>query len=292
MNSLTLRSPAKLNLFLKIIRRRPDGYHDLVTLFHRISLCDKISLSKKPAGFSLTADSSFRLPLGETNLITKAYRALRQRFKRLGGVAVHLEKNIPVGGGLGGGSSNAASFLFGMKKMWDLKISRQGLVRLGAELGADVPFFLYDTTQALAEGIGESIKPIPANTRRHFLLLISRRGLSTKQVYQNLAPPAPPPSLTRQRRIARLLAEVLDEKKLDQAAALMENDLEESAFRLRPSLLKCISKLNEFGIRTARMSGSGPTVFAILPYPEEAQTIAQKLRRLLPAQKIVVCHSY
>ena len=291
MRSLTLVSPAKLNLCLKVIRRRPDGYHDLVTLFHRISLCDKISLSKKKAGFSLRATSSSRLPLGESNLITKAYRLLQRHFKGLGGVAVHLEKNIPIGGGLGGGSSNAAAFLLGMKKIFDLQIPLEGLVQLGVKLGADVPFFLYGINQAVATNVGEKIEPLPSKTRHSFLLVISQQGLSTKRVYQNVTVPVPSPSLTRLRGVVRLLAELLEEKKFDQAAGLLANDLEEPALRMRPPLRKVISTLSQLGIPT-RMSGSGPTVFAILPQPEEAQGIAQKLERILPAQKIVVCRSY
>ena len=292
MRSLTLVSPAKLNLYLKIIRRRPDGYHELVTVFHRILLCDRIVLSKRKAGFSLNATSSPPLPLGENNLITRAYRLLQQYFSGLGGVAVHLEKNIPIGGGLGGGSSNAATFLLGMKKLFDLQISFEELVRLGVKLGADVPFFLYGINQAIATSIGEKIEPLPSKTRQSFLLVVSKQGLSTKRVYQNVTAPFPVPSLTRVRGVVRLLADLLEKKKFDEAAGLSANDLEEPAFQLRPSLRKIISTLNGLGIKTARMSGSGPTVFAILPHPEEAHRIAQKLQHLLPAQKIVVSHSY
>lgn len=292
MRCLTLVSPAKLNLYLKIIRRRLDGYHELVTLFHRISLHDKICLKKKQQGYSLTADSASRLPVGENNLVTRAYRLLEKHFKGIGGVAVHLEKNIPIGGGLGGGSSDAATFLLGMKEIFDLQISKKDLVRLGAQLGADVPFFLYEVNQAIAKGIGEKIESRPTKVCQYFLLLISKQGVSTKQIYQNFTLHQRPVSLTKTGRLVKLLADLLEKRNFDQAAGLLENDLEEPAFRLRPSLRGTLSKLNQLGIRPARMSGSGPTIFAILPRPEEAQGIAQKLQRLLPAQEIVICHSY
>jgi 4-diphosphocytidyl-2-C-methyl-D-erythritol kinase len=114
MDSIILQSPAKLNLHLRILRKRPDGYHDLLTLFHRISLADTISIRNRAAGFKLTTNLR-GLETGEGNLITKAYRLLQKEFPKLGGVCVRLTKRIPMGGGLGGGSSNAAHFLLGMK---------------------------------------------------------------------------------------------------------------------------------------------------------------------------------
>ncbi|MFA5160593.1 MAG: 4-(cytidine 5'-diphospho)-2-C-methyl-D-erythritol kinase, partial [Candidatus Omnitrophota bacterium] len=133
MKKIILKSPAKLNLHLRILGKRSDGYHELLTLFHRISLADTIIIRKNSGSFKLTTNIP-SLETGEGNLITKAYRALQKKFPKLGGVSVRLTKRIPLGAGLGGGSSNAAFFLLGMKKLFGLKISSKELFAMGKKL--------------------------------------------------------------------------------------------------------------------------------------------------------------
>ncbi len=290
MRSLILQSPAKLNLYLRILGRRRDGYHNLFTLFHRISLADTLRLKKKSSGFSLRC-SDPRLPTGEGNLITRAYRLLQKKFPKLGGVSVSLKKNIPIGAGLGGGSSNAATFLLGIKKLYGLKISTRELVALGRKIGADVPFFLYGVNQAIGTGKGDRIMPKPARRPQTFLLVISRQGLATKTVYQALPSRFPAVSLTKLTRAATLLCDFLGGDKYDQIAELLRNDLEQTAFRLRPSLRNIIAEFKKQGVPAARMSGSGPTVFAILSRPEKARRLARKLRQDQPSKEFVVCHT-
>ncbi|MEI7752019.1 MAG: 4-(cytidine 5'-diphospho)-2-C-methyl-D-erythritol kinase, partial [Candidatus Omnitrophota bacterium] len=225
MNCLTLQSPAKLNLHLRILGKRSNGYHELLTLFHRISLADTIVIRKNPKGFKLTTNIP-SLETGDGNLITKAYRALQQKFPKLEGVSVRLTKRIPLGAGLGGGSSNAAFFLLGMKKLFRLKISAQELGALGERLGADVPFFLSDARQAMAWGIGDKLQKVPCGSRLGFLLLVTDQGLNTKKVYQKLAWRGRPLSLTKERRIARILHSSLERKRIREASTLARNDLE------------------------------------------------------------------
>jgi len=154
MKVITVKSPAKLNLHLRILRRRPDGYHDLLTLFHRISLHDTIRIRKARSGFKLTTNQS-DLETGEGNLITKAYRMLQERFPRLDGVAVRLDKKIPLGAGLGGGSSNAAHFLLGMKKLFRLKISLPELMKMGKRLGRTCRSFFSGPVRRWLGGSGK-----------------------------------------------------------------------------------------------------------------------------------------
>lgn len=291
MNSLVIQSPAKLNLHLRVLRKRPDGYHDLLTVFHRISLADTLHIAKAAKGFNLTTDRA-GLETGEGNLITKAYRMLQRKYPELGGVSVRLKKRIPLGAGLGGGSSNAAHFLLGMKKLFNLRISGKELLSIGKRIGADVPFFLLNVPQAMAWGIGEKMKRLPCRTRLWFLLLLTDQGLNTKKVYQNLAPRRQPLSLTAEKHVAIILRSFFDTKRIREAARVARNDLEPSAFSLRPVVSQAIQVLKTAGAPFVLMSGSGPTVFAVFSSRKEAKEIFQKAAGLPASYRKAVCHSF
>src|SRR3989338_8093573 len=186
MNSITVFSPAKVNLYLQVLGKRSDGYHEIVTLFHRISLQDEIAITKtKRPGLSLITNHP-KLKRPSENLIYKAYQALKRVGHWPGGVRVRLKKNIPVAAGLGGGSSNAAHFLLGMNKLFNLRLPKKTLFRLGSELGSDVPFFLYEVNQAIGTGRGEKIKPMPSRTKFWFVIVVPHFGISTALVYKRL----------------------------------------------------------------------------------------------------------
>ena len=291
MEKIVLRSPAKLNLHLRILGKRPDGYHKLLTLFHRISLADTIAIHKNSKGFKLATNIP-SLETGESNLITKAYRALQKKFPELGGVSVRLDKRIPLGAGLGGGSSNAAFFLLGMKKLFRLKISPKELFDIGKGLGADVPFFLLDTPQAIAWGIGDKLQKAPRSSRLGFLLLVTEQGLNTKKVYQALSWSGRPLSLTKERRIARILRSFLERKRIQEASALARNDLERPAFCLMPSVPKAMAVLRGLGAPFVLMSGSGATVFAAFSSRKEALDLSKRLKEVPFPFRKVICHSF
>ena len=291
MKSLKILSPAKINLYLKITGRRSDGYHNLVTLFHRISLADTLRLRRRPSGFSLKC-SNPDLPLNEDNLITKAYRLLQERFPKIGGVSVYLKKQIPVGAGLGGGSSNAAFFLLGMKKLYGLKISRPELLTIGSQLGADVPFFLWDVPQAIGTEKGDRLQPKPSKTRLKFALVVDNKGLATREVYQNLPKNLPPASLTKITREITMLCAFLAQHQVEKAGSLLQNDLELSAFKLRPSLRRIIEIFKKRGIPFARLTGSGPTVFGIVSDIRDVKRRVEELRKDLLSSRILLCHSF
>jgi 4-diphosphocytidyl-2-C-methyl-D-erythritol kinase len=290
MKKIILKSPAKLNLHLRILGKRPDGYHKLLTLFHRISLADTLVIRKNSGGFRLTTNIS-SLGTGEGNLITKAYRALQRKFPGLGGVAVRLTKRIPLGAGLGGGSSNAAFFLLGMKKLFRLKISLRELCTLGGKLGADVPFFLSGTSQAMAWGIGDKLQKLPRGNSLWFLFLLKDQGTNTKKVYQALSWSGRPLSLTKERRIARILRSFLNRKWIWEAATLARNDLEIPAFRLMPSIPKAVAVLKDLGAPFVLMSGSGATVFAAFSNRKEALDLSKRLKEVPFPFRKVICHS-
>ncbi len=291
MNSLTVKSPAKLNLHLRILSKRPDGYHELLTLFHRISLADTIAIRKISRGFKLTTNISL-LETGEGNLITRVYRALQKRFPEMGGVSVRLNKRIPLGAGLGGGSSNAAFFLLGMKKLFRLKISPKELFAMGRKLGADVPFFLLDAQQAMAWGIGDELQKVPRGTPLWFLLLMTDQGLNTKKVYQSLSWKGRALSLTKEKRIARILRSFLARKRTREAATFARNDLELPAFRLMPAIPKAMAVLKGLEAPFVRMSGSGATIFAAFSSRKEALDLSKRLKEVPFPFRKVICHSF
>lgn len=291
MKSLTLSSPAKVNLFLKIIRRLPNGYHELLTLFHRISLRDTLRLTATQKDIQIRCNQP-ALSLGADNLITRAYRLLQKEFPKLGGVSVRLTKKIPMGGGLGGGSSNAGTFLLGMKKLYRLPLSNQKLTRLAAQLGADCAFFAQGVNQAIGEGVGEKLRPLPSKKKHWFVLILGEQGLSTKQVYQALPKKLPGVSLTKQKRVVKILAHFLEHQDYPSTVRLLRNDLEAPAFCLRPSIQKTIQEIQSLGVPLVLMSGSGSTVFVMVDSQRAAQILKKKLQRVLRKRQIVVCHTY
>src|SRR6185436_451831 len=158
MKSITLQSPAKLNLYLKIVNKRPDGFHNLTTLFERIDLADEITLTSEASGRIRVSCDHPQVPTGPKNLVYKAAALLKQDFGIKQGVHITICKNIPVAAGLAGGSSNAATVLQGLNKLWNLKLTKTRLAAYAARIGSDVAFFLYDCSWALGTGRGEVIE--------------------------------------------------------------------------------------------------------------------------------------
>lgn len=298
MRSLTLKSPAKVNLYLKVVGRR-GHYHTIVSLFHRISFADVLHFRKRQSGFSLRVEGA-KLPTDERNLITRAHQLLKEKFPSLGGVAMTVRKKIPLGAGLGGGSGNAATFLTGMKKLYRLKISEREMLKMGRGLGADVPFFLAQVNQAICRGIGDRVQKAPIRRKCWFVLLLSSQGLPTRKVYQNLSGKRVWPSLTKIGQTVKLISLFLEKGDCSQISQWLRNDLEEPAFRMRPSLGKMLDNFGKLGVASARMSGSGPTVFAVLANQKEARRIAEQYRRNFLRQgsrkkstyAIFVCHTF
>ncbi len=286
MKSLTVKSPAKVNLYLQVLGKRRDGYHELITLFHRISLCDKITITKtKKPGFHLSTNHP-KLKSTKDNLIFKAHEALKKTVRWQGGVDVKLVKRIPVAAGLGGGSSNAAHFLLATKQLFQLKISSKKLTQIGAKLGADVPFFLSEVNQAIGLGKGDQIHAVPFQGRRWFVLVISPIGLSTPLVYQKLKAV----SLTRISHDATITSDFLRSRAKRQL--FLRNDLFLTACRIRPELKQIDSLFDRLGVSHRLMSGSGPSMFSIHNSKGEAERIAQLLRKDRPRAKVFICHTH
>jgi 4-diphosphocytidyl-2-C-methyl-D-erythritol kinase len=266
--AVVIEAPAKINLFLRVIARRPDGYHDLDTVMQKLALADRLELRLAAGRVRLVCPDS-ALPEDEGNL---AYRAAILFLERAGiqeGVEIVLRKKIPIAGGLGGGSSDAAAVLRGLNRLFPSGISMKTLLELAIRLGADVPFFVAEENSVRATGIGERLRPAPPLQSCRVLLVNPGFPVSTRWVYENLA-------LTRQINPYMLgRDQVHDNYSEFQASGELltaRNDLEAVTIGRFPELSEIKKNLLEAGASVALMSGSGPTVFGL--FREEASAAA------------------
>ena len=237
-------APAKLNLFLHITGRRPDGYHLLQSVFMLIDWCDTLHFDKRPAAAISREDLTVTLPAQD--LITRAAHLLQKHTGCTEGVHITVNKQIPAQAGMGGGSSDAATCLLALNRLWNLKLDLPTLEKLGLQLGADVPFFLRGHN-AWVEGIGEKISPIDLPPA-HFWVLKPPTGIDTSQIFAH-------PGLKRDTNAATI--SVFAAKTYD----FGHNDLQPIAQALCPDVDQALQALNNAGLR-ARMTGSGSAVFA------------------------------
>ena len=269
MSTTVWPAPAKLNLFLHVLRRRDDGYHDLQTVFQFIDLEDRISLYVRPDG--RVRRTSAHAQVGEdADLVVRAARLLKQETGTSLGADISVDKRIPLGAGLGGGSSDAATTLLGLNKVWNLGLGSDDLAALGLRLGADVPVFVHGLA-AWAEGVGERLQPVELETP-WYLVINPGCSVSTQSVFSH-------PALTRDSAALRIRdflppggGQVLSLRALLDSA---RNDCEAVVRELYPEVDEVLRWLSRCG--DARMTGTGASVFA--PFAERAQA-QQWLQRL------------
>ena len=245
MNSLLdVPAPAKLNLFLHITGRRADGYHLLQSVFMLIDWCDTLHFELRPNGKLSREDLT--TPLPDDDLVLKAARALQTSTGSTQGAHIRIAKSVPAQAGMGGGSSDAASTLLALNRLWKLNLSKQHLADIGLKLGTDVPFFIHGSN-ALVEGIGEQIKPIDV-PKAHFLVVKPNTGLSTQAIFTD-------PSLKRDSPNAIISGFAA------YPFSFGQNDLQAVAQKLSPDVSTALSWLEKQGLQP-RMTGSGSAVFA------------------------------
>jgi 4-diphosphocytidyl-2-C-methyl-D-erythritol kinase len=262
--TLSLLAPAKLNLFLHVLGQRPDGYHDLQSAFRCISLFDALHLACLSGSQALTLTCDTDLGDPQDNLVLRAAELLQQRSGTRFGAQLTLEKQIPVGAGLGGGSSDAAAVLVGLNHLWSLDFSKAQLQRIGADLGADIPFFIQGG-DAWVSGLGEHIEPLSL-PESWYVVGYPRVVIPTAEIFTD-------PDLTRDAEpstIARFLGSVHSKQ--------WRNDLEVVAIRRYPEVGQLKNWLSSQG--AAKMSGSGSAVF----FEVASQAEAQALVALMPTQ--------
>lgn len=261
---------AKINWTLRVLGRRNDGFHELFTVFQTVSLCDTLHFELADSLKFDCDDPS--IPDDESNLVVKAAYLLKQKARADRGAAIYLEKKIPSPGGLGGGSSNAAVTLIALNKLWELDVPHYELHSIAAELGSDVPFFLYGGT-AIGTGRGEFIEPIDDISEENMLIVTPPIAVSTKEAFADMNA-ATLTSEGRDNNLSVCRAEVLT---LDPRRTALKNDFERTVLAAHPEIAWAKTSLLELGAVNAALSGSGASVFAVFDNTETRQTALKAL---------------
>lgn len=269
---MRLRALAKINLGLDVLCRREDGYHELRMIMQTINMYDQLDMEiSEERGIHITSNLPF-IPTNENNLVYKAAKLLMDEFQVEQGLNVDLQKFIPVAAGMAGGSSDAAAAMIGVNRLFGLGLSVKELMKRGVKVGADVPYCLLRGT-ALAEGIGEKLRPLPPCPDCYVLIGKPGISVSTKFVYENLRAN----ELKEHPPIDRML-EALQWHNLYKIADYMGNVLETVTIPKYPVIEEIKNHMKEHGALNAMMSGSGPTVFGLFDDKETAERACEELR--------------
>ena len=273
--------PAKLNLFLEVKGKRPDGYHEIETVMQTVSIYDRLLIESSPPGQQASAPEDApgtrlvcddaAVPSGAGNIVCRAVEQMRRATGIDAGITIHLEKNIPAGAGLAGGSSDAAGTIAGLNELWQVGLPKARLAEIGAAVGSDVPFFIFGGT-ALCRGRGEKITPLPASAGCHFVVVWPGFELSTRDIYQKLDL-----SLTDHGENGNILEDYLGRGRSAQAARPAKemarcffNRLEQTALAACPELADAKRVMTEEGLLGVTMTGSGSAFFGLCDRKEVA----------------------
>jgi 4-diphosphocytidyl-2-C-methyl-D-erythritol kinase len=284
---LKIRSPAKVNLFLEVIGKRKDNYHEIETVMQSITLYD-ILYFRSTAQLGLRCDSAeevsvitdnLALENQEDNLVYRAIMLMKKEYGIKKGVSVELYKKIPIGAGLGGGSSNAASTLIALNQLWRLGLSKSELVLLGSRLGSDVPFFIYGKT-GLVKGRGEIVFPLPVNPNFYYTIIYPPISVTTGNIYKNLKFPLTKTNKNVNIMVNKLLKQRVNYKEIKK---LLYNRLESVALRQYPVLKTTHQAIHKIATDGLLLSGSGSSFFKLSNSLKEANYFAD----LFSEQKLV-----
>lgn len=268
-NCVRLRCNAKVNLYLKVLDKRPDGYHNIETVFHSISLSDTLAVARRESGFTLSTESR-GIPRDETNLALAAARRLLGDGR--GGVHISLEKSIPVGAGLGGGSADAAASLVGVNLLYGLGMSSGQLAEAALDLGSDVPFMLVGGC-ALGEGRGERLTSLRCLPPMAVVVVVPHMAISTRWAYESLRT-----GLTSGKSRGNIIVGALGKRAVSSVNSLLYNEFEGLVFERYPEVAKIKEDLLSGGAAGALMSGSGPAVFGIFEKEGDAEETVARFR--------------
>lgn len=287
MAEITLACFAKVNLSLCVLEKRPDGYHDLETVFQSVGLADRLRL-RETGGDQVTIECSYPgVPLDRSNLCWRAAELMRSRYAAgrgnpalQFGLEIEIEKTIPPQAGLGGGSSDAAATLVGLNLLWRLGLEPEELEKLAAELGSDVSFFVRGGT-AIGRGRGERLERLPPPGRLWFVLARPNFGISTSWAYGQLEGERRPPPNTWE------MVDALGSSDLPEIAAALRNDLERPALAAYPDLAGIKRSLLDAGCLGALLCGSGSAIFGLAEDLEQAERIISQLVDYWPWVRLV-----
>lgn len=268
-DTVKLRCNAKVNLYLRVLDRRPDGYHNIETIFHSILLADTLTMSRRESGFTVSC-SAPGVPLDESNLAIAAARRLLGEGR--GGVHIDLEKRIPVAAGLGGGSADAAASLAGVNLLYDLGLSRGDLLAAAAEIGSDVPFMLAGGC-AIGEGRGEILTPLECLPPLPVVVVVPEVRVSTKWAYETLRT-----GLTTGESHGNIVADARRMGAVESVNSLLYNDFEALILECHPLIQGIKQGLQSDGAVGALLSGSGSAVFGIFEKDGDAETSVARFK--------------
>ncbi|RAR40718.1 4-(cytidine 5'-diphospho)-2-C-methyl-D-erythritol kinase [Paenibacillus sp. MDMC362] len=266
------KAPAKINLMLDVLHKRPDGFHEVEMVMTMIDLADRLEMSEQKRDTIIITSQAGYIPLDEKNLAFQAARRIKERYDVKQGVHIHLDKKIPVAAGLAGGSSDAAATLRGLNRLWGLGIPQEELLALGAELGSDVPFCVTGGT-ALATGRGEVLTPIPNPPQCWVIVAKPPINVSTAEVYGRLRS-----EQIQRHPSAERMVEALTQGSFQQMCQSLGNVLEEVTLRMHPEVQQLKEGMLKLGADGALMSGSGPTVFGLVSKESKVARIYNGLR--------------
>ncbi|MEX3620403.1 4-(cytidine 5'-diphospho)-2-C-methyl-D-erythritol kinase [Paenibacillus glucanolyticus] len=266
------KAPAKINLMLDVLHKRPDGFHEVEMVMTMIDLADRLEMSEQKRDTIIITSQAGYIPLDEKNLAFQAARLIKERYDVKKGVHIHLDKKIPVAAGLAGGSSDAAATLRGLNRLWELNIPQQELLALGAELGSDVPFCVTGGT-ALATGRGEVLTPIPNPPQCWVIVAKPPINVSTAEVYGRLRS-----EQIQHHPSAERMVEALTKGSFQLMCQSLGNVLEEVTLKMHPEVQQLKEGMLKLGADGALMSGSGPTVFGLVSKESKVARIYNGLR--------------
>ena len=266
----TFLSPAKVNLVLKVLSKKPDGYHNIFSIVDPVSLYDRIHIEEADNDCIIVKDDKGVLPDGEQNTVYRAAKCIKEAYSIRKGVNVYVEKRIPIGSGLGGPSSNAATVLKALSKMWGISITDEEFVDLGRSIGADVPLFLYGKP-CIMEGIGDIITPVELPLL-WYLIVYPDFVLSTKEAYSRLKI-----ELTNNENNIKLMGNF---KNIGDIAGSLENDLEQIGMTMCPQIKTIKDILMETGALGALMSGSGSSVFGVFQNENDVEKVSRFVQHM------------
>lgn len=266
------KAPAKINLMLDVLHKRPDGYHEVEMIMTMVDLADRLEMSALPRDTIIISSQAGYIPLDEKNLAFQAAKLIKERYNVRSGVYIHLDKKIPVAAGLAGGSSDAAATLRGLNRLWELGIPEEELKELGTELGSDVPFCVTGGT-ALATGRGEVLTPLVNPPQCWVVLAKPPINVSTAEVYGRLKAEqiTDHPSAIRMR-------EALERRSFTEVCQALGNVLEQVTLELHPEVAQLKEAMLRLGADGVLMSGSGPTVFGLVSKESKVSRIYNGLR--------------
>lgn len=272
MESITVKSRAKINLSLDILGVLPNGYHEVEMIMQQIDLYDLVTVTRIDTGIEVSSNLYY-LPTDSSNIAWKAAKLLMDRYNIQSGVKIHLEKKVPVAAGLAGGSANAAAVMRAMNELFDLGLGREEMMTLGLTLGADVPFCFLEGA-AVARGIGEELEPIKGLQNIWVLLSKPNIGVSTREIYKAYD----------QHEVLRhpntpLLIEATEKSDIACLTGEMYNVLEEVTRALYPMVTEVKRRIHQSGAQAVMMSGSGPTVFGLFTHYDRAQKAEKQLKK-------------